>query len=113
MADLDRRVATEARGARDARARLRALLRACLEVATASRDFWTVFIELWGEALHDRELARLNRRTYARARRLLAAGVARGERGRRVPSRGARRGGGGDPGRRRRPLAPAHLRALT
>jgi AcrR family transcriptional regulator len=78
MADLDRRVATEARGARDARARLRALLRACLEVATASREFWTVFIELWGEALHDRELARLNRHTYARARRLLAAGVARG-----------------------------------
>ncbi len=78
MADLDRRVATEARGARDARGRLRALLRACLEVATASREFWTVFIELWGEALHDRELARLNRHTYARARRLLAAGVARG-----------------------------------
>ena len=78
MADLDRRVATEARGARDARGHLRALLRACLEVATESRDFWTVFIELWGEALHDRELARLNRRAYARARRLLAAGVARG-----------------------------------
>ena len=78
MADLDRRVATEARGARDARGRLRALLRACLEVATESRDFWTVFIELWGEALHDRELARLNRRAYARARRFLAASVARG-----------------------------------
>jgi AcrR family transcriptional regulator len=41
MAELDRRVATEARGARDARARLRALLRACLEVATASREFWS------------------------------------------------------------------------
>jgi AcrR family transcriptional regulator len=77
-ADLDRRVATEARGARDARGHLRAVLRACLKVATESRDFWTVFIELWGEALHDRELARLNRRAYARARRLLAAGVARG-----------------------------------
>src|SRR5262249_52529567 len=34
MGDLDRRVATEARGARDARGHLRALLRACLEVAT-------------------------------------------------------------------------------
>jgi AcrR family transcriptional regulator len=78
MADLDRRVATEARGARDARGRLRALLRACLEVATESREFWTVLIELWGEALHDRELARLNRLAYARARRFLAAGVARG-----------------------------------
>jgi AcrR family transcriptional regulator len=78
MADLDRRVALETRGVRDARGQLRALLRACLKVATKSRDFWTVFIELWGEALHDRELARLNRRTYARARRLLAETVTRG-----------------------------------
>jgi AcrR family transcriptional regulator len=78
MADLDRRVALETRGVRDARGQLRALLRACLKVATESRDFWTVFIELWGEALHDRELARLNRRTYARARRLLADTIARG-----------------------------------
>jgi AcrR family transcriptional regulator len=78
MADLDRRVATEARAARDARGHLRALLRACLEVATESRDFWTVLIELWGEALHDRDLARLNRHAYARARRFLAASVARG-----------------------------------
>jgi AcrR family transcriptional regulator len=78
VADLDRRVATEARGARDARGRLRALLRACLRVALESRDFWAVFIELWGEALHDRDLARLNRRAYARARRFLARSVARG-----------------------------------
>jgi AcrR family transcriptional regulator len=77
-ADLDRRVATEARRARDARAHLRALLGACLKAATETRDFWTVFIELWGEALHDRELARLNRRAYARARRFLAASVTRG-----------------------------------
>src|SRR5262249_7404517 len=76
--DLDCRVAAEARGARDARARLRALLRACFRAATESRDFWTVFIELWGEALHDRELARLNRHAYARARRLLEASVTRG-----------------------------------
>jgi AcrR family transcriptional regulator len=78
VADLDRRVATEARSARDARGHLRALLRACLTVATESRDFWTVFIELWGEALHDRELARLNRHAYTRARRFLAGSVARG-----------------------------------
>jgi AcrR family transcriptional regulator len=78
VADLDRRVATEARGARDARGRLRGLVRACLRVAMESRDFWTVFIELWGEALHDRELARLNRRAYARARRVLARGIALG-----------------------------------
>ena len=78
VADLDRRVATEAQGARDARGRLRGVLRACLRVAMEDRDFWTVFIELWGEALHDRELARLNRRAYARARRFLARDVTRG-----------------------------------
>jgi AcrR family transcriptional regulator len=78
VADLDRRVATETRSARNARGRLRALLRACLRVALESRDFWAVFIELWGEALHDRELARLNRRAYARARRFLARSVTQG-----------------------------------
>src|SRR5262245_26186798 len=77
-ADLDRRVAAAARGARDARARLRALVRTCLDVATREREVWTVFIEFWGETLHDQELARLNARSYARARRLLAAGLGRG-----------------------------------
>jgi AcrR family transcriptional regulator len=80
--DLDRRVAAEARGARGARGRLRALIRACLEVAARDRGAWTVFIEFWGETLHDRELAVLNARAYARTRRLIgrliAAGVAEG-----------------------------------
>jgi AcrR family transcriptional regulator len=77
-ADLDRRVAVEARGARDARRRLRAVISACLETAVESRDFWTVFIEFWGEALHDRRLAAVNREAYARARRLIGATLARG-----------------------------------
>jgi len=77
-ADLDRRVAVEARGARGARRRLRAVIRACLETAVESRDFWTVFIEFWGEALHDRRLAAVNRQAYARARRLIGATLARG-----------------------------------
>ena len=80
--DLDRRVAEAARGARGARARLRALVRACLEVAAKDREAWTVFIEFWGETLHDPELAALNARTYARTRRLIgrlvAAGIAEG-----------------------------------
>jgi TetR/AcrR family transcriptional regulator, transcriptional repressor of bet genes len=77
-ADLDRRVAAEARGARGARGRLRALVRACLDVAARDREFWTVFIELWGESLHDRALAAVNARTYARFRRLIAAGIRKG-----------------------------------
>src|SRR5258705_303486 len=86
-ADLDRRVAVQARGARTARARLRAVIRACLQTAVESRDFWTVFIEFWGEALHDRRLAAVNRQAYARARPLIGAALARG-----------RVGGAGDPG---------------
>jgi AcrR family transcriptional regulator len=77
-ADLDRRVATEARGARDARERLRAVIRACLRTAVDNRDFWTVFIEFWGEAFHERRLAAVNRQAYARARRLISAGLAQG-----------------------------------
>jgi AcrR family transcriptional regulator len=77
-ADLDRRVAAEARGARDARARLRAVIRACLETAIESRDFWTVLIEFWGEAFHDRRLAAVNRQAYARARRLIGVPLAQG-----------------------------------
>jgi AcrR family transcriptional regulator len=77
-ADLVRRVAVEARGARGARRRLCAVIRACLETAVESRDFWTVFIEFWGEALHDRRLAAVNRQAYARARRLIGATLARG-----------------------------------
>lgn len=77
-ADLDRRVAAEARGVRGARGRLRALVRACLDVAARDREFWTVFIEFWGESLHDRALARLNARTYARSRRLIARVIAGG-----------------------------------
>jgi AcrR family transcriptional regulator len=77
-ADLDRRVAAQARGARDARTRLRAVIHACLETAVESRDFWTVFIEFWGEALHDRRLAAVNRQAYARARRLIGVALARG-----------------------------------
>jgi AcrR family transcriptional regulator len=76
--DLDRRVAVAARGARDARSRLRAVIRTCLEVAIRERTVWSVFIQFWGEALHDRDLAALNARSYARARRLLAAGLAPG-----------------------------------
>jgi len=76
--DLDRRVAAEAREARSARDRLRAVIRACLRTAVDNRDFWTVFIEFWGEAFHDRRLAAVNRQAYARARRLLGAGLAQG-----------------------------------
>jgi len=76
--DLDRRVATESRGPRNARERLQAVIRACLRTAVDNRDFWTVFIEFWGEALHDRRLAAVNRQAYARARRLIGAALARG-----------------------------------
>src|SRR4029450_12412745 len=49
-ADLARRVAAEARGVRGARGRLRALVRACLDVAARDREFWTGCSELGGES---------------------------------------------------------------
>ena len=78
MADLDRRVATEARGARDARGHLRALLRACLRGGDGEPGLLDGVHRALGRGVPRPELARLNRRAYARARRFLAASVARG-----------------------------------
>jgi len=78
MNDLDLRVATEAATARDAKTRLRAIIRACLSVAMDDREFWTVFMALWGETLHDAKLASLNRATYRRARRAIADVIEQG-----------------------------------
>src|SRR6185295_16196821 len=55
--DLDRRVAAaQSRTSREPAARLRALVRACLDVAVRCPEFWVVFVEFWGEMLHDRRL---------------------------------------------------------
>jgi AcrR family transcriptional regulator len=70
--DLDRRVAAaQSRTGRDPRARLRALVRACLEVAVSEPEIWVVFVEFWGEMLHDRRLRALNAEVYSRTRRLI------------------------------------------
>ena len=84
MTDLDRRVAdaeptaAEPRRAGDARARLRATIGGCLRVAEDDREFWVVFVEFWGEMMHDAELAGINAALYRRLRRSLGAVVARG-----------------------------------
>src|SRR3989454_4725323 len=91
MADLDRRVAAaQARGPRDPRARLRALITACLRLATEAREFWVVFVEFWGEMMHDRRLREINAALYRRG--------GRQNRGRRPPRV---RGGAVPPGRAR------------
>jgi TetR/AcrR family transcriptional repressor of bet genes len=78
-ADLDRRVAAaQARGGRDPRRRLRALIGACLALAAAEREFWIVFVEFWGEMMHDRRLRAINAALYDRTRRLIGAVVAHG-----------------------------------
>jgi AcrR family transcriptional regulator len=72
-ADLNRRVAVaQARGRRDARSRLAAVVRACLEVALEQRDVWAVFIEFWGEMRHDDRLRAINTDVYVKARGALA-----------------------------------------
>ena len=80
MADLDRRVLQHARGSRDARVRLRALVRACLATAVTQRELWIVFVEFWGAMMHDAALRRVNADLYARIRRVLAGEVTRGVR---------------------------------
>src|SRR5262245_14509143 len=78
-ADLDRRVAlAQARGGRDARARLLALVGACMRLAVEERAFWIVFVEFWGEMMHDRRLREINAALYARMRRQIGAVVAHG-----------------------------------
>src|SRR5437899_12112749 len=80
-ADLDRRVATaQARGSREPRTRLRALINACLRLAVEEREFWIVFVEFWGEMMHDRRLRTINAALYDRTRRLIGAVVAQGAR---------------------------------
>src|SRR5437899_3167723 len=53
--DVDRRVAAaQSRAPREPAARLRALVRTCLDVAVDRPEFWVVFLEFWGEMVHDR-----------------------------------------------------------
>ncbi len=78
LGHLDRLRLREAPGARDPRERLRALIGACLSVAVEAREFWVVFVEFWGEMMHDRSLLRVNARLYARIRRLIGELVASG-----------------------------------
>ena len=80
MADLDRRVARHSASAHDARGRLRAVIRSCLGLAEENREFWVVFVEFWGEMMHDGELLRINAALYQRLRRMLGATVAQGVR---------------------------------
>jgi TetR/AcrR family transcriptional repressor of bet genes len=79
--DLDRRVAAaQSRTGRHPRARLRALVRACLDVAVRRPEVWVVFVEFWGEMLHDRRLRALNAEVYSRTRRLIGRLIGEGVR---------------------------------
>jgi AcrR family transcriptional regulator len=79
--DLDRRVAAaQSRTTRDPAARLRALVRTCLEVAVQRPEFWVVFLEFWGEMAHDRRLRDVNAEVYARTRKLIGRLIADGTR---------------------------------
>ena len=82
MADLHRRLAKLSEGARDAKTRLRAVVKSCLGLAEDNRDFWLVFVVFWGEMMHDEELARVNAALYQQFRRTLGSVVAQGVRAR-------------------------------
>lgn len=79
--ELDRRVAAaQSRTTRDPAARLRALVRTCLEVAVQRPEFWVVFLEFWGEMAHDRRLRAVNAEVYTRTRTLIGRLIAEGTR---------------------------------
>jgi AcrR family transcriptional regulator len=78
MSDLDLRAESEFIKTADPKGRLRGMIRACLVVATVDREFWTVFMALWGESLHDSGLAVLNKNTYRRARKSIGGIIERG-----------------------------------
>lgn len=80
MEDLERRIMQAARGTRDPRQRLGALIETCLSVATRAREVWVVLMEFWGEMKHDRRLMRINAELYERERRLIGRIVANGVR---------------------------------
>src|SRR5256712_13270796 len=79
MRALDCRVAAgQARVPRPPGRRGRALTPACLRLATEAREFWVVFVEFWGEMMHDRRLRAINAALYRRVRRQIGALVAQG-----------------------------------
>ena len=80
MDDLDLRAKSESANRRDASSRLRAMIKACLAVATADREFRTVFMALWGESLHDPALASINKAAYQRARKAIGGIIEQGVR---------------------------------
>jgi len=80
MADLNRRIAKLLESAHDPRARLRAVIKGCLDLADENHPFWIVSVEFWGEMMHDHELLRFNAALYHQIRRTLGALVAEGTR---------------------------------
>jgi AcrR family transcriptional regulator len=79
MNDLDARVrAAQTRTRPDPPARLRALIEASLRTALEAREVWVVFVEFWGEMMHDDRLRTINAALYSRMRRLIGALIRHG-----------------------------------
>jgi AcrR family transcriptional regulator len=80
IADLNRRLERLLEASQDVEARLRATVRGYLELVDENRLFWIVFVEFWGEMMHDPELMRFNAALYRQFRRTLGALVLKGVR---------------------------------
>jgi AcrR family transcriptional regulator len=78
-AELERRLmqAQQAR-VRDPKRRLRAIIRASLETALERPEIWRVYIQFWGEMLHNAPLAAVNAALYAKLRRQMAGLLSQG-----------------------------------
>ncbi len=73
-AELDRRMTVAQQNhIHDPKQRLRAVIRACLETALDCPEVWRVYIQLWGEMMHNESLAAINADLYTKMRRHMAA----------------------------------------
>ena len=53
--------------------RLRAVIRACLQTVQECPELWRVYIQLWGEMMHNDALLAINAELYDKVRRRMAA----------------------------------------
>jgi AcrR family transcriptional regulator len=78
-AELEQRLAQDqAHASLDAAQRLRAVIETCLTTAVERPEIWRVYLQFWGEMLHDPRLAARNAALYTKMRRQMAGLLTQG-----------------------------------
>jgi AcrR family transcriptional regulator len=80
-ADLDRRVVqAQAEGGQTPQQGLHAVIATCLSTTQTQPELWRVYIQLWGEMMHDDSLRAINADLYGKMRRQVATLLSKGMR---------------------------------